>query len=88
MFLDKFIDQSVEKYSNMVTINVLGVLNGVKCVLEGMIKRKTGTIVNVSSVAGKKAFSNHSAYNATKAAVNLFTEAIRTEVAEHNVRVM
>jgi NADP-dependent 3-hydroxy acid dehydrogenase YdfG len=50
--------------------------------------RNTGTIINISSIAGKKSFPNHAAYVGTKFAASSITENVREEVAEHNVRVM
>lgn len=56
-------------------------------VLEPMKQRNTGTIVNISSIAGKKTFPNHAAYCGTKFAVHAISENVREEVAAHNVRV-
>lgn len=72
----------------MVSVNIMGVLHGVKSVISKMIARKHGTIINISSIAGKKSFSQHTAYCGTKFFVHGFTEALREEVAGHNVRVM
>jgi NADP-dependent 3-hydroxy acid dehydrogenase YdfG len=51
------------------------------------IERKHGTIINVSSVAGRKTFPNHVAYVGTKFAVHGLSENLREELAPHNVRV-
>jgi NADP-dependent 3-hydroxy acid dehydrogenase YdfG len=53
-----------------------------------MKQRKTGTIINISSVAGRKTFPNHAAYCATKFAVHALTENIREEVAMDDVRLI
>ena len=58
-------------------------LNGIKAVLSGFIERKDGIFVNVSSIAGVKAFPNHAVYCATKFALHGFTETIRQETAKH-----
>ena len=71
----------------MIEINILGVLNGTHIILEGMVKRKKGTIINIASVAGIKPFVNNSAYCGTKVAVRMFSEAVREEVATSGVRV-
>src|SRR3546814_763757 len=70
----------------MVNVNVVGVLNGMQAVLAGMIERQSGTIINISSIAGRKAFPNHAAYCATKFGVHALTETVREEVSAHNVR--
>ncbi|MCI3948475.1 MAG: cad, partial [Acidimicrobiales bacterium] len=49
--------------------------------------RRVSDLVNVSSVAGRVARLNSGAYNATKWAVNAFSEALRQEVTERHVRV-
>jgi NADP-dependent 3-hydroxy acid dehydrogenase YdfG len=46
----------------MFDVNILGVLNGMQAVLPSMKKRKSGTIINISSIAGRKTFPNHAAY--------------------------
>lgn len=86
MLLGAIENQDPAEWKTMLDTNVLGVLNGVHVVLSSMIARRTGTIVNVSSIAGRKTFPAHAAYCATKFAVHALTENIREEVAGHNVR--
>jgi len=57
-------------------------------VLPGMIRRKTGTIVNVSSGAGRVGFENLSAYCASKFGMMGLTESVAWEVAQRNIRIM
>ncbi len=80
--------QDPAEWSQMLNVNVMGVLNGIHAVLAGMKERKTGTIINISSVAGRKTFPNHAAYCATKFAVHALTENIREEVAMDDVRMI
>ena len=80
--------QDPAEWSQMLNVNVMGVLNGIHAVLAGMKARKTGTIINISSVAGRKTFPNHAAYCATKFAVHALTENIREEVAMDDVRMI
>lgn len=87
MYLENFVNQSTETLDTMIDINIKGVLNGIQGVLKGMIERKTGTIINISSIAGHKSFPNHVAYCGTKAAVVMISEALREEVSHSNVRV-
>ncbi len=86
MLLGNAINQNPEEWQQMINVNVMGVLNGVKIVLAKMVERNTGTIVNISSIAGRKTFPDHAAYCATKFAVHALTENIRGEVAGSNVR--
>lgn len=80
--------QNPEEWKKMLEINVLGVLHGTHVVLQNMIKKQTGTIINVSSLCGRKTFPSHAIYCATKFAVHSLTESIREEVADHNVRLV
>lgn len=88
MLLGQADTQDPAEWTRMLNINVMGVLNGIHAVLADMKARKTGTIINVSSVAGRKTFPNHAAYCATKFAVHALTENIREEVAIDDVRLV
>lgn len=87
MLLGQIDSQDAQEWKRMFDVNVLGLLNGMQTVLEPMKQRNTGTIVNISSIAGKKTFPNHAAYCGTKFAVHAISENVREEVAAHNVRV-
>ncbi|PAQ13178.1 oxidoreductase [Bacillaceae bacterium SAOS 7] len=88
MLLGDITTQDSSEWKEMYDINVLGLLNGMQAVLPSMIERKTGTIINISSIAGKKTFPDHAAYVGTKFAVHSISENVREEVSQHNVRVM
>lgn len=88
MLLGQADKQNPSEWAAMLNVNVMGVLNGIHSVLGDMKQRKTGTIINVSSVAGRKTFPNHAAYCATKFAVHALTENIREEVAMDDVRLI
>lgn len=87
MLLGEMSKQDPAQWDQMLDVNVKGLLNGVHAVVAGMIERKHGTIINVSSVAGRKTFPNHVAYVGTKFAVHGLSENLREELAPHNVRV-
>ncbi|MER2123705.1 MAG: SDR family oxidoreductase [Exiguobacterium indicum] len=88
MLLGQIETQDAEEWEEMFDVNALGVLHGMQAVLPSMVERKTGTIINVSSIAGKKTFADHAAYVGTKFAVHAMSENVRGEVASHGVRVM
>lgn len=81
-------EQDFEEWSRMVDVNVKGVLAGAKVVLQDMMDRNEGTILNISSIAGRKTFDKHSVYCGTKYAVHAITESMRREVAGSNVRMI
>lgn len=68
-------------------VNVGGVWNVTQAVVPSMKGRRSGVIVNVSSVAGIIGFYGYTAYSATKYAVIGFSEALRNELIPHGVRV-
>ncbi|MFJ8045241.1 SDR family oxidoreductase [Kitasatospora sp. NPDC096147] len=88
MLLGRIADQDPDEWERMVDLNVKGVLYGIHAVLPGMLARGRGTIVNISSVAGRKTFPNHTAYVGTKFAVHAMSENLREEVAPAGVRVV
>lgn len=87
MLLGEVVKQDPEEWDRMFDTNVKGLLNGVHAVVEGMIKRRRGSIINISSIAGKKSFPKHVAYVGTKFAVHGLTENLREELSPHNIRV-
>lgn len=80
--------QDYVEWERMIDVNVKGILTGTKVVLSDMIERNEGTIINISSIAGRKTFDQHSVYCGTKYAVHAITESIRKEVADSNVRII
>ncbi|ACN83825.1 SDR family oxidoreductase [Brachyspira hyodysenteriae] len=88
MLLGNIDKQSYEEWKNMINVNVNGILTTTNVILPDMIKRNEGTIINISSIAGKKTFTNHGIYCGSKFAVHAITESIREEVADKNVRII
>ncbi|AKP68012.1 SDR family oxidoreductase [Companilactobacillus ginsenosidimutans] len=88
MLLGNVQNQNPQEWQTMLDTNVIGVLNGTQIVLNDMRDREHGTILNVSSIAGRKTFVNHAAYVASKFGVHGLSETIREENSGKNVRVM
>lgn len=83
---------TLEEWKEMVDVNVMGVLNCTHVALNHLIAAAKGPrgvadIVNISSVAGRKASPGSSVYAATKFAVNAFSDGLRQELASKHVRV-
>lgn len=83
---------TLEEWKEMVDVNVMGVLNCTHVALRHLIEAAKGPrgvadIVNISSVAGRKALPGSSVYAATKFAVNAFSDGMRQELASKHVRV-
>lgn len=79
-------EQDFEEWERMIDVNVKGILTGTKTVLPDMLARNEGTVINISSIAGRKTFDQHSVYCGTKYAVHAITESMRKEVADSDVR--
>lgn len=88
MLLGEMENQEPEEWNSMIDTNIKGVINGIQAVLPSMRKRKTGTIINISSLAGQKTYQFHAAYCATKFAVHGLSDSVRWEVAPDNIRVI
>ncbi|WP_434335433.1 SDR family oxidoreductase [Mycoplasma capricolum subsp. capricolum] len=86
MPMDQYVDQSLEDKYDTLDVNVKGVINGMDAVLPSMLKQNHGTIVNISSVAGRYTYDDHSIYNGSKFAVNAITEQVRRELSDTNIR--
>jgi len=67
--------------------NVVGVFNVTRAVVRHMISKRSGRIVNLSSVAGDKAGRGQSNYAASKGAINAFTKAMAVELASRKITV-
>ncbi|SEO35735.1 hypothetical protein SAMN04487948_10242 [Halogranum amylolyticum] len=88
MLLERVEDADIDNFRQMVEVNLLGLMNVTHTALPIMQKQGEGHVVNVSSVAGRKAYAGSSGYNATKFGVNGFSEALREEVTgENDIRV-
>lgn len=74
-------------HMNIVNVNIQSVINGIEVVLPGMRERKTGTIINISSVADRHARPNLATYAATKAAIKSLSESLRMANAKYGIRI-
>lgn len=78
---------NLEEWEKMVDVNCKGVMNCIGAVLPGMLERKRGHIVNISSNAGRKAFPGLAVYAATKFFVEALTQSLRLETVGSGVKV-
>ena len=76
----------IEDWDRAIDVNIKGVLYGIAAALPYMQKQKAGHFINVSSVAGHKVTPNGAVYCATKHAVRVISEGLRTEVKPYNIR--
>ncbi len=83
----KVIDASLDDFKKQIDANLYGVFNFTKACLPSMIERRSGSIINIISLAGKNSFVTGSMYSASKYAALGFTRSLMLEVREYNIRV-
>lgn len=76
-----------EDWELMIDTNIKGLLYVSKPVMQGMIERKQGHIINISSIAGKEAYLKGNVYCATKFAVEALSKTMRIDLLEHGIKV-
>ena len=78
---------SLEAWRDVIDTNLSGVFYCTRAALPELRRRKGGYIINISSLAGKNAFTGGADYCASKAGLNAFSEALMQEVRYDNIRV-
>lgn len=87
MLLGPIVGADTEDWRRSLNTNVLGLMYVTHAAIEGLVEQGSGDIVNISSVAGRVARKGAGVYNASKWAVNAFSESLRQEVTEKGVRI-
>ena len=87
MLLGPVSDQTTEDWRRMIGVNLLGLLYCTHAALPLIAQNGGGDIVNVSSVAGRRADAGAAVYNMTKFGVHGFSEALRQEALHVGIRV-
>jgi len=77
----------VSDWDTMIDANVKGLLYVSKAIIPEMVKRKSGHIINLSSVAGKQTYANGSVYCASKRAVEALSEGMRLDLTKHGIKI-
>lgn len=85
--LSSVIDDSEDNIDQIFDINVKGVWHALRAEIPALIARGGGSIINNSSVLGRKGFAGFSAYAASKFAVEGLSRSVAAELAETNIRV-
>ena len=73
--------------ADVISINVLGVVNSVAAVLPEMLERRGGHLVAISSLASYRGLPKSGAYSASKAAVSTFFESLRVDLRKSGIHV-
>lgn len=85
--LDPVQTGSEDDWDAMIDINVKGLLYVSKQVMEGMMARKSGHIINLGSIAGKEVYTNGNVYCASKFAVDALTKGMRMDLNPFGIKV-
>ena len=78
---------SFEDWETMIDTNIKGLLTMIRLVVPRMVKRDSGHVINIGSVAGDAAYAGGNVYCGTKAAVKTITDGLRIDLAHTSVRV-
>jgi meso-butanediol dehydrogenase/(S,S)-butanediol dehydrogenase/diacetyl reductase len=79
------LDVTEDNWHAIMDVNALGTLIGIQEGARRMIPRRTGKIVNTSSIAGRQGYPSFAPYCASKFAVNALTQAAARALAEHDI---
>lgn len=85
--LDPIHEGNVEDWDAMIDINVKGLLYVSKIIIPGMVARKKGHIVNISSIAGLEVYPKGNVYCASKHAVDALTKGMRMDLNPFGIKV-
>jgi 3-oxoacyl-[acyl-carrier protein] reductase len=77
---------SEEQWDAVIAVNLKSVFNLTKAVIQPMIKQKSGSIINMSSVVGVQGNAGQSNYSASKAGIIGFTKSVAKEVGSRNIK--
>lgn len=78
---------TLDEWNWVLRINLTGTFLCSRAVLPEMIAQRTGTIINMSSIGGRRGAAGRSPYRATKAAIINFTECLAAEVKQYGINV-
>ena len=80
-------DSKPADWDTMLALNLRAVMVSCRAVLPAMLRQRSGTILNVGSIASKRALPGSAVYTATKTAVDAFSRVLAEELRPHGVRV-
>ncbi|MDR0744892.1 MAG: SDR family NAD(P)-dependent oxidoreductase [Mediterranea sp.] len=85
--VDKEYEGSLDEWDIVIDTNIKGSLAMVRLIVPGMLKRGSGHIINIGSIAGEAAYPGGSVYCATKAAVRMLSDGLRIDLVDTPLRV-
>jgi 3-hydroxy acid dehydrogenase / malonic semialdehyde reductase len=85
--LDKLHEGSIQDWEEMIDTNIKGLLYVSREVIPMMVKRNSGHIINIGSIAGHEVYPKGNVYCATKYAVDAITKGMRLDLVDTDIRV-
>lgn len=74
-----------DEWDSVIAVNLTGVFNCTRQVIEQMIENNWGRVINISSISGQTGFFGQANYSTAKAGIMGFTKSLAREVARHNI---
>jgi NAD(P)-dependent dehydrogenase (short-subunit alcohol dehydrogenase family) len=84
----EIIDTSLADWQKVINLNLTSVFETIRSVIPTMRSQKSGTIINIASIAAKQAFPTWGAYSASKFGLMGLTQALAAEERSHGIKVM
>lgn len=84
---DYFQEADLQDWEIMINTNIKGLAYVSRAIIPSMIKRKTGHIINLGSIAGQEVYEKGNMYCATKFAVDALSKSMRIDLLKHNIKV-
>ncbi len=85
--MDKFHESNIDEWDAVIDTNIKGAFICARLIIDIMLRRGCGHIINLGSVAGREVYPGGSVYCATKHAINAFTRALRLDLCGSKIRV-
>ena len=88
MPLSPLAELKINEWNRMIDVNIRGVLHGIAAVLPHMTARKSGHVINLSSIGGHQVYPTAAVYCGTKFAVRALSEGLRQETKDIRVTII
>ncbi|HOI30406.1 MAG TPA: SDR family NAD(P)-dependent oxidoreductase [Melioribacteraceae bacterium] len=85
--MNKLYEDNPDGWEEMIDTNVKGLLYVTRAVINQMVERKEGHVINIGSIAGHEPYTRGAVYCASKAAVAAITKSLRMDVMDKNIRI-
>lgn len=85
--LDKIYEGKISDWDEMIDTNIKGLLYFSRCIIPDMVRRNSGHVVNIGSIAGEQIYPNGNVYCGTKAAVHTITQGMVIDLNGTKVKV-